>query len=201
MTKTEDLLNNPRPHHIRNDRVDLNKVIVMVQETMNPFDVNLHLDKLYNTGTRQLQWIQLSFLLNILKNAAKELKIFIQKCSQDSRQFEKPIKRQKITFISMLNARFWRILCVLQRKVDMTQVLNYPLAPVPLSLKHVDGMMIHTSKSALLTYLKTKKAMQPQMKLMFKSLMQHFIFTRISQLILVAQQNISGRKFCKGSES
>ena len=51
MTKTEDLLNNPRPHHIRNDRVDLNKVIVMVQEIMNPFDVNLHLDKLYNTGT------------------------------------------------------------------------------------------------------------------------------------------------------
>ena len=56
----------------------------------------------------------------------------------------------------------------------MTQVLNYPLTPVPLSLKHVDGMMIHTSKSALLTYLKTKKAMQPQMKLMFKSLMQDF---------------------------
>ena len=97
MTKTEDLLNNPRPHHIRNDRVDLNKVIVMVQEIMNPFDVNLHLDKLYNTGTRQLKWIQLSFLLNILKNAEKELKIFIQESSQDSRQFEKPIKRQKIT--------------------------------------------------------------------------------------------------------
>ena len=58
----------------------------------------------------------------------------------------------------MLNARFRGILSVLQRKVDMTQVLNYPLTPVPLSLKHVDGMMIHTSKSALLTYLKTKKA-------------------------------------------
>ena len=74
----------------------------------------------------------------------------------------------------MLNARYRGILYVLQRKVDMTQVLNYPLTPVPLSLKHVDGMMIHTSKSALLTYLKTKKARQPLMKLMFKSFMQHF---------------------------
>ena len=44
----------------------------------------------------------------------------------------------------------------LQRKVDMGQVLKYPLTPVPLSLSHVDGTMLSTPKSALLTYLETK---------------------------------------------
>ena len=97
MTKTEDLLNNPRPHHIRNDRVDLNKVIVMVQETMNPFDVNLHLDKLYNTGTGLAAMDSTQFFTEYIEKCGKERKIFIQECSQDSRAFEKHIKRQKIT--------------------------------------------------------------------------------------------------------
>ena len=50
MTKKEDVSNNLRPHRIRNDHADLNKVTVMIQETMNPFDVNLDHDKLYNIG-------------------------------------------------------------------------------------------------------------------------------------------------------
>ena len=51
MTKKEDVSNNLRPHQILNDYEDRNKVIVMIQETMNPFDVNLDPDKLYNIGT------------------------------------------------------------------------------------------------------------------------------------------------------
>ena len=51
MTKKEDVSNNLRPHRIRNDNLDLNKVIIMIQETMNPSDVNLDPDKLYNIGT------------------------------------------------------------------------------------------------------------------------------------------------------
>ena len=43
--------NNFRPHPIRNDHGDLNKAIVMIQETMNPFDVNLDPKKLYNYDT------------------------------------------------------------------------------------------------------------------------------------------------------
>ena len=51
MTKKEDTSNSLRPHQIHNDHADLNKVIVMMQETMNPFDVNLYPNKLYNIGT------------------------------------------------------------------------------------------------------------------------------------------------------
>ena len=50
MTIKEDVSNNLRPHWIRNDHADLNKVIVMIQETMNPLDVNLDPEKLYNIG-------------------------------------------------------------------------------------------------------------------------------------------------------
>ena len=47
----------------------------------------------------------------------------------------------------------------LQRKVDIAQVLKYPLTPVPLSLSHVDETLLSTTKSALLTYLETKGSM------------------------------------------
>ena len=117
MTKKEDVSNNFRPHRIRNDHADLNKVIVMIQETMSPFDVNLDPDKLYNTVTElaAMDSIQI-FLLNVFKNGENERKKFIEECSQKSLRFEKPIKKQKNisknscirrkSFIIMLNARF-----------------------------------------------------------------------------------------------
>ena len=69
MTKKEDVSNNLRPHRVRNDHADLNKVIVMTQETMNPFDVNLDPNKLYNIGTglAAMDSTQ-NFSLNMFKN-------------------------------------------------------------------------------------------------------------------------------------
>ena len=48
--KNEDASNSLRTHRIRNHHAGLNKVIVMIKETINPFDVNLDPDKLYNIG-------------------------------------------------------------------------------------------------------------------------------------------------------
>ena len=97
MTKKENVSNNLRPHRIPNDNADLNKVIVMIQETINPFDVNLDPEKLYNIsrGLAAMDSTQL-FLLNVFKNGKNERKKFIEECSQNSLRFEKPIKRQKI---------------------------------------------------------------------------------------------------------
>ena len=53
---------------------------------------------------------------------------------------------------------FGSISYILQRKVDIAQVLRHPLTPVPLSFSHVDGTMLRTSKSAVLTYLEIKRA-------------------------------------------
>ena len=63
----------------------------------------------------------------------------------------------------------------LQSKGDMAEVLKYPLTPVPLFFSHVDETMLSTPKSALLTYLETKGT-RKTIKLMLKSLMQHFFF-------------------------
>ena len=50
----------------------------------------------------------------------------------------------------------------LEKKVDISEVLKYPLTPVPLSICHVDGSMQKTPKSALLKYLiETKVTSQP----------------------------------------
>ena len=69
MTKKEDVSNNLRPHQILNDYEDRNKVIVMIQETMNPFDVNLDPDKLCNIGTglAAMDSTQ-NYLQNVFKN-------------------------------------------------------------------------------------------------------------------------------------
>ena len=73
MIKKEDVSNSLRPRQICNDHVYWNKVIVMIQETMNPFDVNLDPDKLYNIGTglAAMDSTQ-NVLLNVFKNGENE---------------------------------------------------------------------------------------------------------------------------------
>ena len=44
----------------------------------------------------------------------------------------------------------------LQRKIDMEEVLKYPLTPVPLSLCHADGKMFSTPKSKLMNEIETR---------------------------------------------
>ena len=138
---------------------------------MNPFDVNLDPDKLYNTGKESaaMDSIQI-FLLDIFKNGENERKTFIERCSQKSLYFEKPIKKQKIISFAteteeqkitasdkkvlslcLMRDLFGSILYIsLQRKVDIAQMVKYHLTPVSLSLSHVDWTMWSTPKSALL---------------------------------------------------
>ena len=124
MTKKEDVSSNLRPHQTSNDHADLNKVIVMTLETMNPFDVNLDPDKLYNIGTGLAAMdLTQSFLLNVFQNGENERKKIIEEYSRESRRFEKHyFKKNYLTcyrnweagnnfirqksFISMFNAQF-----------------------------------------------------------------------------------------------
>ena len=49
----------------------------------------------------------------------------------------------------------------LERKVDMTEVLSYPLTQVPLSLSHVYGTILKTKKSTLTSALEKKAITRP----------------------------------------
>ena len=96
----------------------------MIQETMNPFDVNLDPDKLYNIGTglAAVNSAQ-NVLLNAFKNGENVRKKFIEECSQDSTVSETYQKANNYficcrnwetenncirgkSFTSMLNERF-----------------------------------------------------------------------------------------------
>ena len=118
---------------------------------MNPVDVNLDPDKLYNIGTglAAMDSTQ-NFLLNVFKNGENERKKFLEECSQDSRRFEKTIKKQKIISFAtetgkqniaasdgkvlsacLMRDLFGNILYIsLQRKVDMAQLLFPYLYPM-----------------------------------------------------------------------
>ena len=45
----------------------------------------------------------------------------------------------------------------LERKINIEEVLTYPLTTIPLSLCHIDGKMSKTTKSALMKELEIKK--------------------------------------------
>lgn len=75
----------------------------------------------------------------------------------------------------------------LQRKIDIAQVLKYPLIPVTLSWSHLGGTMLSSPKSVILIYLKTKGAMKTLDEIDVQITDAAFFFctiTRISQLIL-----------------
>ena len=102
---------------------------------------------------------------HLLKNAHKTLH-GLKNLSKGKISFSTETVKQKITTSDskvlsacLMRDLFGSILYILQRKVDMAQVLKYPLTPVSLYLSHVDGTMLCTPKSALLTYLGTKGAM------------------------------------------
>ena len=63
----------------------------------------------------------------------------------------------KVVAACFIQHLFGALLChSLERKVNMSFILTYPLTPVPLSLCHVDGTMLSTQKSSLLKNLEEK---------------------------------------------
>ena len=59
--------------------------------------------------------------------------------------------------VEMVRDLFGSILFLaLQRKIDMAEVLSFPLTPTPLSLSHADGTMLKTQKSKLMEELESR---------------------------------------------
>ena len=59
-------------------------------------------------------------------------------------------KDEKLAETCLIPDLFGSILHIsLEQKVEMAEVLSYPLTPMPLSLSHIDGSMLKTDKSKL----------------------------------------------------
>ena len=176
MTRKEDISAHLKPHQIKSDNQDLQKIVEMVVETMDPFDQNIEKDCLFNIVTgKQTSEDAAKFLLSMeeIGNQAKHL--FDVECQEDEERFERAIKKQKVhTFATdikktklkskdgklvaacMMRDLFGCILKLsLEKKIDMAEVLKFPLTPVPLSLSHVDGTMQKTQKATLLKHLES----------------------------------------------
>jgi hypothetical protein len=173
MRKSEDVSNETRPHRIAKDKEALTSLDTTIKRHINPFDMTLNKDFLYNIASgREAENCISNFLLNIESIGQSAREEFIERCSKDPMQFESPIKRIKLfTFVNqqkktipkknenlsealMCRDLFGRMLAVsLECKIDIAEVLSYPLTPTPGAFCHIDGTPHKTDKSTLLKNL------------------------------------------------
>ena len=153
----------------------LHKVIDLLCAMMNPFDP-ADKERLYNIATGKAASADTEkFLLSVNVTGEIAKKSFISECIKRPERFEEKILKQKMqTFETELGRKktqksngkvvtacfvrdlFGSLLCLsLQEKIDMAEVLSYPLTPVPLSLSYSDGSMLSSPKSNLMKYLET----------------------------------------------
>ena len=179
MASKDDTSKDLKPSQMKKNSTRLEKIIFLIDESMNPFSDKVSLDALYNIGSGKAASKETSdFLLNIKVIGSNAQEKFIQECIEDPIRFDhKCIKRQnvrtfamegekylmpgkeKLVEVKMERDLFGSILFIaLQRKIDMGVVLRYPLTPTPLSLCHVDGAMHKTSEPLLMKELE-KRAM------------------------------------------
>ena len=113
------------------------------------------------------------FLLNVESIGNEVRTSFIQKCVENPNRFDERIKKDKIhnfatesakhkvreaegkiTEATMIRDLFGSMLRLsMQQKVDMADVLKYPLTPVSLCLRHIDGSVNSNPKSNLQNYI------------------------------------------------
>ena len=74
--------------------------------------------------------------------------------SSEGAKVKKKSTDGKVIEMKMERNLFSKLLCVaLEKKIDLKEILRYPLTPVPLSLCHFDGILRTTQKSKLLKHL------------------------------------------------
>ena len=113
--------------------------------------------------------------MNVNKIGKKAHEVLIIQCIKDPKHYEECILRHKILDFANEGASFSlrgannRLMAVemvgdlfetslflaLQRKIDMVEVLSFPLSPTPLSLNYADGTMVKTEKSKLMEELES----------------------------------------------
>ena len=174
LTKQEDITESLKASNINKYNLAVKEIKSMIENSLNPFKKDADPHRLFNiyTGKSCKKGTE-DFLLNVESIGNEARKNFIQECVENPNQFEERIKKNKILSFAtesgkrkirgaegknleatLIRDLFVSILCLsMQRKIDMVEVLNYPLTPAPLCLSHVDGSVDSTPKSNLLNYI------------------------------------------------
>jgi len=182
LTRKEDITQDLKPNRIRKNIRDVQNIITTIEENMNPFQGDIDPNHLFNIGSGKSASNETAeFLLHVVEKGEQQRLKFIEECIERPERFEESITRnklmtfsnegkrykitgadKKLTSAEMVRDLFGSILYLsLQRKIDMEEVLSYPLTPIPLSLCHVDGNKQTTPKSTLLSVLEKRICSQP----------------------------------------
>jgi hypothetical protein len=166
---------------MKSDNEIIKVAISTINESMNPFS-DAAKGNLYNIATGKAVRVETeTFLLNLETIGDTKRREFINDCIKRPERFEERISKQKVsTFATemgrtkvrsndgkikaacLMRDLFGSLLHIsLEKKVDLEEVLKYPLTPLPLSLCHMDGTMLQSPKSALLKYLEVQTQSQP----------------------------------------
>ena len=144
MTKKEDITSVLKLHNIKNDNMRLGQILDMIKTNVNPFGI---IDALYLFDIAKGKSVSQKTEEFLSKIGEEERNEFILECIEDPTRFNKSIKRQtihsfatnggtknikvgdgKIISACLIRDLFGSILFLsLERKVDMAQVLSYPL--------------------------------------------------------------------------
>ena len=181
MSKKEDISYHLRDSKIKSDNAGLQRLLKGLKELMNPFDI-LDKDRLYNLATGKAATHEAeSFMLNISSIGDEQRNKFIDECIEKPKRLEERIKRQvvktfatdgkkrkvtakdgKVVAACLIRDLFGSLLYhSLENKIDIAEVLKFPLTPVPLSICHVDGSMLKSPKSSLMKCIESRVQSQP----------------------------------------
>ena len=158
LAKKEDVSSDLRTTKMKKNAADIKSIKQAINNALNPFlPGDLDPSILYNIGSgKAASSTTAAFLLNVNAQAIEKQNKFIEECHSNPSRFEmETIKRLKLhTFAEedaivtkkkdgkifqtrMERDLFARVLYIaFQRKIDMGELLKYPLTPVPLSLCH-----------------------------------------------------------------
>ena len=161
-----------QPRRMQRDAEDFVKLAKSVKDMLNPFDVDINKEALFNikTGKKASAGAE-KYLLNVLSEGEARRDQFSKECQDDASRFEKSInkcvivnfatdsftkknKSTKAYQIAQLKGTrdlFARLLFLAVKKnLNAEKVLEYPLIPIPPELAHPDGSMRTTTKSSVM---------------------------------------------------
>ena len=97
INKKEDVSRDLKPYKIKSHNDSLNKILSMIYETLNPFDVNVDKSHLFNITTGKFAKEETTpFLLSIYQTGSKMRQNFTEECRKEPTCFEEQINRCKL---------------------------------------------------------------------------------------------------------
>ena len=82
----------------------MEKLKKLITSTINPFQQRRHKDCLFNLKTgKEVTKVAETYLPNVMKEGKRQRHAFISECQEDTKRFEKPIRKVKVNNFTTAN--------------------------------------------------------------------------------------------------